>query len=166
MSALAYEYDQHQYTAQPRSRRPRASARARAAANTRRKLPAFPGEDLFFEPKAVDNSMVVRADDPAQRKTSWRAAAAVATAAFIFTGLMLPGTYRMLAGKQIQELRLEQDQLQREISELRALEARHTNLQKLEEVANAQDLIDPAPQMVQHLTPRGAYAMNSLPSGK
>ncbi len=166
MSALAYEYDQQQYTAQPHGRRPRAAARARAAAKTRRKLPAFPGEDLFFEAKSIDNSMVVRADDPAQRKTSWRAAGAVATAAFIFTGLMLPGAYRMVAGKQVQELRLEQDQLQREISELRALEARHTNLKKLEEVANAQDLIDPAPQMVQHLTPRGAYAMNSLPSGK
>ena len=52
------------------------------------------------------------------------------------------------------------------IVKLRALEARHTNLKTLEEVAKNQDLIDPAPNMVQHLTPKGSYAMNNLPSGK
>jgi hypothetical protein len=40
-------------------------------------------------------------------------------------------------------------------------------LKKLEEVARTQELIDPAPEMVQHLTPKGSYAMNNnLPSGK
>ncbi len=166
MSAVAYEYTQEQHAAPQKKRRNRAAARGRASANTRCKLPAFPGEDLYFEAKAIDNSMVARADDPAQRKSSWRAAGAVVTGALIFTGLMLPGAYRMVAGMQIHQLRDEQVQLSREIAELRALEARHTNLKKLEEVANAQELIDPAPQMVQHLTPRGAYAMNGLPSGK
>lgn len=166
MSALAQVYNQQEYTAPSQNRRTRASARGRASGAGRRKLPAFPGEDLYFEAKPIDNSMVVRADDPAQRKTSWRAACAILTGALIFTGLMLPGAYRMVAGMQIHQLRDEQVQLHREIAELRALEARHTNLNKLEEVAKAQELIDPAPQMVQHLTPRGAYAMNGLPSGK
>ncbi len=169
MSALAHVYEEQDSTMTrnipSQSRRPRTAPRGHAH-TTRRKLPAFPGEDLYFEAKAIDNSMVVRADDPAQRKTSWRAAGAIVTGALIFTGLLLPGAYRMVAGMQIHQLRDEQDQLHREIAELRALEARHTNLNKLEQVAKTQDLIDPAPQMVQHLTPKGSYAMNSLPSGK
>lgn len=167
MSALAYESqdDQNQNTSR-RPQRVNAAARSHHSHATARKLPAFPGEELYFEAKAIDNSMVVRADDPAQNKSSWRVAGAVITGALIFTGLLLPGAYRMVAGMQVHQLRDEQDQLRREIAELRALEARHTNLKKLEEVAKNQDLIDPAPSMVQHLTPKGSYAMNGLPSGK
>jgi len=169
MSALAYElqHEQNQQTvlrAQPQ--RIRTSARSRNHATALRKLPSFPGEELYFEPKPLDNSMVARAHDPGQQKTSWRAAGVVITGALIFTGLLLPGAYRMVAGMQVHQLRDEHDQLRREIAELRALEARHTNLKTLEEVARNQDLIDPAPNMVQHLTPKGSYAMNSLPSGK
>lgn len=168
MSALAYEVQNDRDQQSPRHAQPqrvRSSARSRQNA-TLRKLPAFPGEDLYFEAKALDNSMVVRADDPKQQKTSWRAAGAVVTGALLFTGLLLPGAYRMVAGMQVHQLRDEQDQLRREIAELRALEARHTNLKTLEQVAKNQDLIDPAPSMVQHLTPKGSYAMNDLPSGK
>lgn len=169
MSALAYELqndNDQQSTRHSQPQRVRSSVRSRNNSTAFRKLPAFPGEDLFFEPKAIDNSMVVRADDPTQHKSSWRVAGAVVTGALIFTGLLLPGAYRMVAGMQVHQLRDEQDQLRREIAELRALEARHTNLKTLEEVARTQDLIDPAPNMVQHLTPKGSYAMNSLPSGK
>ncbi len=169
MSALAYEVNrnQDQHSVRPaQPQRVRSGSRSRKNATAFRKLPTFPGEELFFEPKAIDNSMVVRAHDPKQQKTSWRAAGAVITGALIFTGLLLPGAYRMVAGMQVHQLRDEQDQLRREIAELRALEARHTNLKTLEEVARNQDLIDPAPNMVQHLTPKGSYAMNNLPSGK
>ncbi len=168
MSALAYEYtqDNNQQPVRQQPQRVRSGARSRQCSTSFRKLPAFPGEKFYFEAKAIDNSMVVRADDPTQHKTSWRAAGAVITGALIFTGLLLPGAYRMVAGMQVHQLRDEQDQLRREIAELRALEARHTNLKKLEEVAKNQDLIDPAPEMVQHLTPKGSYAMNGLPSGK
>jgi len=167
MSALAQEQHLEQEARASRSAQPirlRSTNRSRSA--DFRKLPAFPAEALYFEPKVIDNSMVVRASDPGQQKSSWRAACAVITGALIFTGLLLPGAYRMVAGMNVHQLHEEQDQLHREIAELRALEARHTNLKKLEEVAKNQDLIDPAPHMVQHLTPRGSYAMNSLPSGK
>ena len=166
MSALAQDQQTEQQFRAPQLQRVRTSARSRSSATSLRKLPAFPGEALYFEPKSIDNSMVVRAQDPGQQKSSWRVAGAVIAGALIFTGLLLPGAYRMVAGMQVHELRGEQDQLRREIAELRALEARHTNLKKLEEVAKNQDLIDPAPNMVQHLTPKGSYAMNGFPSGK
>ena len=166
MSALAQDQQtEHQFRT-PQPQRVSANTRSRTAAAPLRKLPTFPGEALYFEPKPIDNSMVVRAQDPGQQKSSWRAAGAVISGALIFIGLLLPGAYRMVAGMQVHELRGEQDQLRREIAELRALEARHTNLKKLEEVAKNQDLIDPAPNMVQHLTPKGSYAMNGFPSGK
>lgn len=166
MSALAQDQQTEQQFRTPQPQRVRTNARSRSAAASLRKLPAFPGEALYFEPKSIDNSMVVRAQDPGQQKSSWRAAGAVISGALIFTGLLLPGAYRMVAGMQVHELRGEQDQLRREIAELLALEARHSNLKKLEEVAKNQDLIDPAPNMVQHLTPKGSYAMNGFPSGK
>jgi hypothetical protein len=168
MSALAYSTQQQTQTShRPALPQRVASTRSRHNQAGSRKLPAFPGEDLYFEAKPIDNSMVVRADDPHQRRTSWRALGVIISGTVVFTGLLLPGAYRMVAGRQIHQLRDEQEQLRREIAELRALEARHTNLKKLEEVARAQDLIDPAPEMVQHLTPKGSYAMiNSLPSGK
>ena len=166
MSALAHDRQSGKQYRAPQTQRVRSNVRSRSAASQLRKLPAFPGEQLYFEPKPIDNSMVVRAKDPGQQRSSWRAAGAVISCALIFTGLLLPGAYRMVAGMQVHELRGEQDQLRREIAELRALEARHSNLKKLEEVAKNQDLIDPAPNMVQHLTPKGSYAMNGFPSGK
>lgn len=166
MSALAHDRQSEKQYRAPQPQRVRSNVRSRSAAAQLRKLPAFPGEQLYFEPKPIDNSMVVRAQDPGQQRSSWRAAGAVISCALIFTGLLLPGAYRMVAGMQVHELRGEQDQLHREIAELRALEARHSNLKKLEEVAKNQDLIDPAPNMVQHLTPKGSYAMNGFPSGK
>jgi hypothetical protein len=171
MSALAYQYTEEtlpRRAGQVTERNRSASRPAmRTAKSARRGLPKFPGEELCFEAKSIDNSMVVRADDPAQNRSGWRALGAVVTGALVFTGLMLPGAYRMVAGMQIHQLRGEQDQLRREIAELRTLEARHTNTGKLEELARNQELIDPAPQQVQHLTPKGAYAMlKDPPSGK
>jgi hypothetical protein len=130
-------------------------------------LPKYPGEHFFFDSKTIDNSTVVRANDPAQHRSSWRALGALVTGALIFTGLMLPGAYRMVNGMRIHKAQAEQDMLRREIAELRVLEARHTNTQSLEQVAQSQDLHVPPPQLVQHLTPKGAYAMaKDLPSGK
>ncbi len=166
MSALAQESFTGQDQQTTRPQRLRTNSRSRSSTNAFRKLPAFPGEQLYFEAKAIDNSMVVRANDPGQQKSSWRAAGVVVTGALIFTGLLLPGAYRMVAGMHFHQLRDEQSQLQREIAELRALEARHTNLKTLEQVAKNQDLIDPEPNMVQRLTPKGSYAMNDLSSGK
>lgn len=132
----------------------------------RQKLPCFPNDDLFFEAKGIDNSMVVRADDAAGGRQCWRAMGSVVAVALIFTGLMLPSAYRMMAGRQMHQLSNEQSQLRREIAELLALEARQTNLKRLEVLARQQNLIDPPAQLVQHITSKGAYALNSLPSGK
>lgn len=130
------------------------------------RLPAFPNDDLFFEAKGIDNSMVVRAIDPANGRSCWRAMGSVVAVALIFTGLMLPSAYKMMAGKQMHQLVQEQNQFRREIAELLALEARHTNLKWLEVLARKQDMIDPPAQYVQHITPKGTYALNGLPSGR
>jgi hypothetical protein len=169
MSALAYSNPASQSTPSPRpAALPRQRARSRREEPVFRKLPAFPGEHLYFEPKPIDNSMVVRANDPRQHRTCWRAVGAVVTGALVFIALLLPSAYRMVAGMQIHTLRAEQQDLLGEIAELRAVEANRTNLHHLEELARKQELIDPDPAMVQHLTPKGSYAMNqnSLPSGK
>lgn len=172
MSALAYKIDELEQSNKPAQAGQRGPVRGRlatrAASRTqRRALPAFPNESLYFEPKAINNTAVVRADHPAQNQSCWQALGAIFGVALLFTALLLPGAYKMLAGYQLHQLDKEQKQLRKEIQEYRALEAQYTTAERLEKIAQSQNLYDPAPNQVQHLTPsKGSYAMNGLPSGK
>ncbi len=142
------------------------SLRARAPRSKRIALPAYPGESLFLEPKLIDNSQVVRADNPSASRSCWRAALGIVVVSAISAGLMLPSALRMVTGQRIVAARTEGKQLRAEIAELQAVIATHSGRQHLEEYAKAIELIDPSPTQVQHITPKGSYAKNSFPSGK
>lgn len=172
MSALAQQYESQekpQYQAPAGSRPPVRGRLATRPGSTRarRALPAFPNETLYFEPKAINNNAVVRADHPAQTESCWRTLGAIFGVAMLFTALLLPGAYKSMAGRENQRLDDEQRQLLKEIDEYRAQETAYTTQERLEKVAKSQDLVDPPASQVVHLTPsKGAYAMNGLPSGK
>jgi hypothetical protein len=142
------------------------SLKSTPAAPGRRKLPAFPNETLYFEAKFIDNSQVVRAEDPGSGRHCWRAVFSVVTISAISAGLMLPSAFRMITGQKIVAERNEGKQLRAEIAELQAQVAKYSGKQHLEEYAAAQGLKDPLPTQVQHITPKGSFAKNSLPSGK
>lgn len=151
--------------------RPHGGASPRALTSSpaipgQRKLPAFPNEALHFEAKFIDNSQVVRAEDPGSGRHCWRAVFSVVTVSAISAGLMLPSAFRMITGQKIVAERAEGKQLRAEIAELQAQVAKYSGKQHLEEYAAAQGLQDPLPAQVQHITPKGSYAKNSLPSGK
>jgi hypothetical protein len=142
------------------------SLKSTPATPGRRKLPAFPNEALYFEAKFIDNSQVVRAEDPGSGRHCWRAVFSVVTISAISAGLMLPSAFRMITGQKIVAERNEGKQLRAEIAELQAQVAKYSGKQHLEEYAAAQGLRDPLPTQVQHITPKGSFAKNSLPSGK
>ncbi len=164
MTATATPREQDQSTAPRPSVRGRLSVRKREP--EQRKMPAFPNEALYFEAKFIDNSQVVRAEDPSAGRLCWRAIGGVVAVSAISAGLMLPSAFRIVTGQKIVALRTEGKQLRDEIAELRAQVAHYSGRKQLEEYARSQDLFDPQPNQVQHITPKGSYAKNSLPSGK
>lgn len=124
-------------------------------------LRALPAEDVYLFVKRFDNAQVVRAADPSEGQRCWQAIAATMLGAVLLIGLLLPSAYRLLAGYQLGKLQTERRMLERERAELQLEEARLLSPQRLEELARAQQMIDPEPETVQYLTPaKGSLALN------
>lgn len=124
-------------------------------------LRSLPAEDVYLFVKRFDNAQVVRASDPAEGQRCWQAIAATMLGAVLLIGLLLPSAYRLLAGYQLSKLQVERRLLERERAELQLEEARLLSPQRLEELARAQQMIDPEPETVQYLTPaKGSLALN------
>jgi hypothetical protein len=143
-------------------------AAAAAAAADPYLLRALPNEDVYlFVKRDFENARVVRAVDPAAGGTCWRAIAVTGLAALMLIALLLPGAYRLLAGYRIHQLQIEREVLIKERAALQLEEARLLNPARLEELARIQEFIDPAPERVQHLAPKGEVAsLNQGPAGK
>lgn len=147
------------------------SAEAAPRRETERfRLRPLPAEDVYLHIKAFDNSQVVRLEDPAARGTCWKAIGATVASATVLIVLLLPSVFSLLAGYKLQQLEAEQQELAKQRS---ALILERTSLltpQRLEEIARYQEMVDPAPQMVQYLAPGGnnkpALALNVSKSTK
>jgi hypothetical protein len=136
------------------------AVRQRPAADPFRLRP-IPNEDLFFFVKTIDNTRVVREFDPVAPQRCWNMIGAGSAAAVLFIGLLLPGAYRMLAGYQIEALRLEQQVLMNERASLELQEAKLVSPARLEELARIQEFVDPAPGHVIYLNSQeGSLALN------
>jgi hypothetical protein len=117
-------------------------------------LRPVPNEGIYFFRKAINNSGVVRQSDPKARARCWRWIATTAAGTLLLAALLWPNVYGMVTGYQIEELKLRQQRLIAERSELELQEARLLSPERLEELARAQDFIDPAPAQVVHLAPQ------------
>jgi hypothetical protein len=111
----------------------------------------FANEDIFFYVKRIDNSRVVRAADPQAREACWKLIGSVVAAAVLLIAVLLPGAYSLLAGFQIQTLRQEANRLANERVSLELKEADLLSPARMEEMARAQQFVDPAPQKVVYL---------------
>jgi hypothetical protein len=124
-------------------------------------LPAFANEDIYFFVKHIDNSGVVRADDPASGGVCWRTIGSAVGAVVLVIGVLLPSAYGLLAGYQIQSLRKEAQQLAAEQASLELQEAALVSPQRMEELAKMQQFVDPAPDKVVYLENNGSLALNN-----
>jgi hypothetical protein len=125
-------------------------------------LRSFANEDIYFFVKRIDNTKVVREADPQARGTCWKLIGSVVSAVVLLIFVLLPSAYGLLAGYQIQTLRQDGDRLATEQASLELSEARLVSPARMEELARAQQFIDPPAQKVVYLenTQAGTVAMN------
>lgn len=128
------------------------------------RLRPLANEDVYLFVKRIDNTAVVRAVDPAARRTSLGVVATgIAMAMFVIAGLF-PAAYNTMEGYHIQQLRQEQQQLKQERASIDFQQAKLLSQDNLNRLAARLRMIDPAPQQVQFLEGNVKHeARNILP---
>lgn len=124
-------------------------------------LRALPHEDVYFYCKKIDNSRLVREPDPRARGACWSAIGAACLVLALVTGVLAPNVACTLAGYRIEALRAEGQRLADERRDLELQEAELLSPQRLEVLAQGQNLVTPSPDQVVHLDNKteGAVAM-------
>jgi hypothetical protein len=115
------------------------------------KLRSLPNEDVYFFVKRIDNSRVVRQTDPRARARDWKVIGGASFAAAALIGVLLPSAYGLLAGYQLSRLQQEHQRLTTEQARLELDEARLVSTERLQELANIQQFVDPAPNTTVYL---------------
>jgi hypothetical protein len=119
----------------------------------------FANEDIYLWTRRIDNTRVVRKDDPAASFLCWKLIGTCFAAAVLLIAVLLPSAYSLMAGYQIEQLKEEGQKLSNQLS---ALELEQTSLispQRMEELARMQQFIDPAPEKLVYLDGR-SLALN------
>src|ERR1700694_1281686 len=126
------------------------------------RLRALPNEDVYFFCKRIDNSRILKQEDPRAATECWSAIGAFAVLAILLAGALAPSVWGTFAGYQLQALKQERQRLIDERSTLEVEEAALLSPGRLKHLARAIQLLDPAPGQVIHLEPRadGSLAMN------
>lgn len=122
------------------------------------RLRPLANEDVYLFVKRIDNSMVVRAADPAARQVRSRTVATGFIAAMLVIAGLVPAAYNTMAGYTLQHLRAEQVQLKQQEAGLDLAEAKLLNYDRLEKLANSLKMVEPAPQQIQFLEGKDAKA--------
>jgi hypothetical protein len=123
------------------------------------RLRALPQEDVFFYCKRIDNSRLVREPDPQARGACWSAIGAACFLLVVLTSVLVPNVASTLAGYKLQALRVEERQLLDEKRTLELQEAQLLSPQRLEKLAQGQNLVAPFPGQVVRLGAKGDSAV-------
>jgi hypothetical protein len=118
-------------------------------------LRALPHEDVFFYSKKIDNSRLVREEDPRGRGACWSAIGAACAALALLTSVLVPSVAGTLAGYKLESLRAEQQRLRNERRFLDLQEAELLSPSRLEELAKRQNLTTPSNGQVVRLEGKG-----------
>ena len=114
-------------------------------------LRPFPMEDVFFYCKKIDNSRLVREADPKAHGACWSAIGGAAAIVALLTGVLVPSVANTLAGYQLESLRAEERKLIDERRTLDLEEAKLLSPDRLEKLAQEQNLVTPKTGQVVHL---------------
>jgi hypothetical protein len=115
------------------------------------RIRAFANEDVFFFTKRIDNSQIVRQQDPAAGRVCWGMIGASMAGAVAIVAVMLPALYGSFAGYELEKLRQERADLNHERVLLELQEARFLNPRHLQELADKQSFVDPDPRKIVYL---------------
>lgn len=111
----------------------------------------FANEDIYFFVKHINNTAVIRAEDPASVRASWRMIGAAAAAAVFLVAVLIPKAYGVLDGYKIQTLRTEQQRLLGERAALELEEASLMSPERMAILAKQQQFIDPTAENIVYL---------------
>jgi hypothetical protein len=115
------------------------------------RLRAVPNEDVFFYIKRIDNSRVVRQADPRMRRRDWKVIGGASVAAASLICLLLPSAWGYMAGYELNRLQAQHQRLVVEKARLELEEASLMSAKRLQELADMQQYVDPAPGKTHYL---------------
>ena len=125
-------------------------------------LRPLPGEDIFLYAKHIENGKVVRVADPRSRGAAMSAAGAMCVLAALLTGSVAPRVANYIAGYRIEALRQERQRLIDESMVLDVEVAKMLRLDRLQELAQKQNLVPPKPGQYVDLEPKADQSLASL----
>lgn len=139
----------------------RAQSRKRTEAG-RYHLRPMPNEDIHVFVKKIDNTRVVREQDPKANASAWRTISMAGIFALVVVGLIVPIANSYLAGYTVAEIEKQNSQLESQLARLSVREAELTSVDALARAAKNQKYLDPAPEtmVVLNETRSGAVALN------
>jgi cell division protein FtsL len=114
-------------------------------------LRALPQEDVFLYAKKIDNSRLVREHDAKAHGACWSAIGSAAVILVLLTGILAPSVATTLAGYKLEALRAEERRLTDESRMLDLQEAQLLRPDRLEQLAQKQNLVTPSNGQVFHL---------------
>ncbi len=132
------------------------------------RLRALPNDDIYLFSKRIDNSRIVRQQDPAARGECWSVVAAAAIVLLLFGSVIAPHVGSVLAGYKLEALKQERQTLLDQRRELAVREAALLSPNRLHELAKEQNLTNPAADQVIHLENQareGNFAKVQSPAG-
>jgi hypothetical protein len=118
------------------------------------KLRALPNEDVYLFTKRIDNSRVVRQADPRASARDWKVLGGGTAMAILAIVISLPPAYGLIAGYQLSQLQVENEQLRAEQRRLQVEEARIGSAEKVQQWADAHNFVAPASQRTIYLEPK------------
>ncbi len=127
------------------------------------RLRPLPNEDVYFFSKRIDNSRIVREDNPQARGECWSAIGAGCAIVALVVSMLVPKLGGILIGYQIQALQQEHQRLLDERANLIVEEAALTSPDRLGQLAGSRglSLVKPEPGQIVHLNSKadGALAL-------
>ena len=123
-------------------------------------LRPIPLEDVFFHCKRIDNSRLEREPDPREKGACWSTIGAATVLVAVLGSVLAPTVAGTLAGYRMESLRSEERRLLDEKRVLEAEEAALLSPERLQILAEQQQLTAPRPGQVIHVDGKnGAVAM-------
>lgn len=97
---------------------------------------SFPNEDvLLWSKPSIDNSRVVRQEDPQAVRDCWKSLSAAAAVVVVAVGLLLPKAYGLISGMELEHARERNAILLEQRRLVRLEESRLTTPERLEQMA-------------------------------
>jgi hypothetical protein len=118
-------------------------------------LRALPFEDVYFRPKKMDNSKLVREADPRAGGACWKVIGAACLTLALLGGVLAPSVANTVAGYKLESLRVESQKLADERRALELQEATLLNPARLDRLAQDKHLVPPSANQVVHLDHNG-----------